>query len=209
MGCIEEHYYIGFQQSYFLFCGSFRWGLYVWSINTLPPPPGGGGGRLKPHIEVSFKWMWFPTGIFQSPNFSLRDGSEKKFGTASSGCLLYQRFNGKIWHRSDDVRSRKDQQRHRPLSAVCCLRRRLTQGQHLKLQSRTADEKNPSKKRRIWRGRGTTSPAQMSMTAGAILFGVAKRVHIKTGKDLSRNASPTQGFHQSQIWCTSVGTGIL
>ena len=48
--------------------------------------PGGGGGgfRLKPHIEVKFKWMWFPIGILQSPNFSLREGSKKKFDTASS-----------------------------------------------------------------------------------------------------------------------------
>ena len=45
---------------------------------------GGGGFRLKPHIEVRFKWMWFPIGIFQSPNFSLREGSKKKFDTASS-----------------------------------------------------------------------------------------------------------------------------
>ena len=45
---------------------------------------GGGGFRLNPHIEVRFKWMWFPIGIFQSPNFSLREGSKKKFDTASS-----------------------------------------------------------------------------------------------------------------------------
>ena len=45
---------------------------------------GGGGFRLKPHIEVRFKWMWFSIGIFQSPNFSLREGSKKKFDTASS-----------------------------------------------------------------------------------------------------------------------------
>ena len=45
---------------------------------------GGGGLRLKPHIEVRFKWMWFPIGIFQSPNFSFREGSKKKFDTASS-----------------------------------------------------------------------------------------------------------------------------
>ena len=45
---------------------------------------GGGGFRLKPHIEVRFKWMWFPIGIFQSPNFSLRESSKKKFDTASS-----------------------------------------------------------------------------------------------------------------------------
>ena len=45
---------------------------------------GGGGFRLKPHIEVRFKWLWFPIGIFQSPNFSLRESSKKKFDTASS-----------------------------------------------------------------------------------------------------------------------------
>ena len=45
---------------------------------------GGGGFRLKPHIEVRLKWMWFPIGILQSPNFSLREGSKKKFDTASS-----------------------------------------------------------------------------------------------------------------------------
>ena len=45
---------------------------------------GGGGFRLKPHIEVRIKWMWFPIAIFQSPNFSLREGSKKKFDTASS-----------------------------------------------------------------------------------------------------------------------------
>ena len=28
--------------------------------------------------------MWFPIGIFQSPNFSLRESSKKKFDTASS-----------------------------------------------------------------------------------------------------------------------------
>ena len=63
-------------------------------INPIPtrlfcaPNTGGGGGgggfRLKPHIEVRFKWMWFPIGIFESPNFSLREGSKKKFDTASS-----------------------------------------------------------------------------------------------------------------------------
>ena len=50
--------------------------------------------------------MWFPIGIFQSPNFSLREGSKKKFDTASSRGLPYQpyrRFDSEIWLRSDDV----------------------------------------------------------------------------------------------------------
>ena len=45
---------------------------------------GRGGFRLKPHIEVRFKWMWFPIEIFQSPDFSFRKGSKKKFDPASS-----------------------------------------------------------------------------------------------------------------------------
>ena len=61
---------------------------------------------------------------------------------------------------------------------ICCLQRCLTRTQLLKLQSRTADEKNPWRKRRIWRGRSTTSPAQRSTKTGAILFGVANWVHI-------------------------------
>ena len=142
---------------------------------------GRGEFRLKPHIEVRFKWMWFPIAIFQSPNVSLTESSKKKFDTASSRSIpqqLYQRFNGEIWVGSDDVRGRKDRRRYRQLPAICCLRRCLTRRQLLKLQSRTADEKNPRRQPRIWRGKSTTSPAQRSTTAGAILFGVADRVHI-------------------------------
>ena len=40
-----------------LSCSARRWG-------------GGGEVRLNSHIEVSFKWMRFPGGMFQSPNFS-------------------------------------------------------------------------------------------------------------------------------------------
>ena len=75
---------------------------------------GGGGFRLKPHIEVRFKWMLFPIGIFQSLIFSLREHSKKKFDNASSRSLLqqpYQRFDGEIRHRSDGVRSRKGRRR--------------------------------------------------------------------------------------------------
>ena len=55
-------------------------------------------------------------------------------------------------------------------STVCCLRRNLTQRQLLKLQSRTADKKYPRRKRPIWRGRRTISPAKRSTTSGAILI---------------------------------------
>ena len=140
-----------------------------------------GGFRLKPHIEVRFKWMWFPIGIFQSPNFWLREGSKKTFDTASSRGLAewpYRRFDSEIWFRSDDVQGRKDRRRYRRLSAICCLQRCLARRQLLKLQSRTADKKNPWRKRRIWRGRSTTSPVQRSTKTGAILFGVANWVHI-------------------------------
>ena len=142
---------------------------------------GGGGFRLKPHIEVRFKWMWFPIGIFQSPNFSLRESSKKKFDTASSRGLPqqpYQRFDSEIWLRSDDVQGRKGRRSYRQMSAICCLQRCLMRRQLLKLQSRTADEKNPWRKRRIWRGRSTICPSQSSTKTGAILFGVANWVHI-------------------------------
>ena len=92
---------------------------------------------------------------------------------------IYQCFNGEIWLRSDGVRGRKDRRRYRQLSAICCIRRCLTLTQLLKLQSRTADEKNPWRQRRIWRGRSTTSPAQRSTTAAARhSIWVANRVHI-------------------------------
>ena len=126
-------------------------------------------------------WMWFPIGIFQSPNFSLRESSKKKFDTASSRGLPqqpYQRFDSEIWLRSDDVQGRKGRRRYRQMSAICCLQRCLMRRQLLKLQSRTADEKNPWRKRRIWRGRSTTCPSQSSTKTGAILFGVANWVHI-------------------------------
>ena len=55
------------------------------------------------------------------------------------------------------------------MSAVCGLQRHLVQKQLHKLQSRTADEKNPQRKRRTWRGRSTSSPAQRSMV-DAIFF---------------------------------------
>ena len=142
--------------------------------------PGVGGFRLNLHIEVSFKWMWFPIGIFQSLYFSLREGSKKKFDTASSRgftIAAYQRFDGQIWHHNDDVRGRKDRRRYRRLSAICCPQKRLTWRQLLKLQSRAAGEKNPQRKRRTWRGRSTASPVQRSTMAGAILFGDANRVH--------------------------------
>ena len=84
----------------------------------------------------------------------------------------------RVWLRSDDVQGRKDRRRYRRLSAICCLQRYLTRRQLLKLQSRTADEKNPWRKREIWRGKSTTSPAQRSTKTGAILFGVAHWVHI-------------------------------
>ena len=44
---------------------------------------GGGGFRLKPHIEVRFKWMWLHIRIFQRPNFILREKSKEKFDTVS------------------------------------------------------------------------------------------------------------------------------
>ena len=67
----------------------FLWGIrYFEDTNKKEKERWGGGGgfKLKPHIEVRFKWMWFPKGIFQSRRFSLREleSSKKKFDTASS-----------------------------------------------------------------------------------------------------------------------------
>ena len=52
--------------------------------------------------------------------------------------------------------------------------------QLLKLQSiaRRANEKNPRRKHRVCRERGTASTVQRSTTAGAILFEVANSIHI-------------------------------
>ena len=122
-----------------------------------------------------------PIGILQSRNFSLKKGSRKTLDIASSRGLqwqAYQRFDSEIWHCSGDVQGREDRQRYTvdcPLLVVFEGEKRHVQP--LKLQSRTADEKNRRQKRQIWR-RSTNNPVQRPTTMGAILFGVARRVHI-------------------------------
>ena len=51
---------------------------------------GGGGGGISTKIahRGQFQVNVIPEGIFQSPIFSLRDGSKKKFNIASSRGLL-------------------------------------------------------------------------------------------------------------------------
>ena len=149
---------------------------------VLNKPGGGGGGRRKPHIEVRFKWMWFPIETFHSRNFSLRDGNSRRSSMplrqeVFCSSLYYQSLDGEAWHRSDDFRGRKGDRRYRRMSAVCCLQRRVEQRKLLKLQSLTADKTNPRQKQRIWLERSASSPAQRSTSACAILFGVANKVH--------------------------------
>ena len=96
-----------------------------------PNRSGEGGFRLKPHIEVSFKWMWFQSQnrrslIREVCNNSITGALTARFDIAVSMFAV------------GDI----DQRRYLTLSAVCCLQWRLdlTRKRLLMLQSRTADE---------------------------------------------------------------------
>ena len=107
------------------------------------------------------------------------ESSKKKFDTASSRGLPeqpYQHFDGEIWLRSDDVPGKKDRRRYRRLSAICCLRRCLTRRQLLKLR-RWRKESMVKATNLTRKMHNKTSATQRSTTTGAILIGVANRVH--------------------------------
>ena len=168
--------------------------------NYAPDPIWGGGFRLKPHIEVSFKWMWFHIGICQSPKFLTQGGLKEELWyrrevydssltsalTAKSDIVVTMFAAGKI---------DKD--------TVNCPRCGAFKGASWSREdssssyySRTAREQNPKRKRRFWRGRSIARPAQRSPTAGAILLRDAKRDTISLETNL-----------YVQYWCCWGGGG--